>query len=142
MKKRILGTFLVAATLLTFNGCSSKQEINESNNTSTKEGKFLEASLITGVDTIYTGGVSNAPVVVELEDKKCTALGLLAYEDYKASIQLANIKCDGINSEIKGWFFDKNKNVGPAFSVENNKFIVKPQNGFIYIDKKLNKERE
>jgi uncharacterized protein YcfL len=50
MKKRVLGTFLVAATLLTFNGCSSKQEINESNNTSNKEGKFLEASLITGVE--------------------------------------------------------------------------------------------
>lgn len=130
MKKRILGTVLVAATVLAFNGCSSKRE----NLINVKEGKFLEASIITGVDTIYTGGAINAPVIVKFEDKKCNTLGVLTYEDYKASIQLANIKCDGINSEIKGWFFDKNKNVGPAFSVENNKFIVKPQNGFVYID--------
>ena len=130
MKKRILGTVLVAATVFAFNGCSSKQE----NTMNAKEGKFLEASIITGVDTIYTGGAINAPVIVKFEDKKCNTLGVLTYEDYKASIQLANIKCDGINSEIKGWFFDKNKNVGPAFSVENNKFIVKPQNGFVYID--------
>lgn len=137
MKKRIISSVIIAAAAFSFNGCSSKEDLNVSSTANIEESKFLEVDLVSGLDVVYTEKTIGVPVVMELKNKKCNALGVLNYENYKTSILLTNIKCkDSEKYDVQGFFFDKDKNIGPAFSVEKNKLIVKPQNGFIYIDQK------
>ncbi|WP_418181355.1 hypothetical protein ACNSOL_11690 (plasmid) [Aliarcobacter lanthieri] len=135
MKNKILSVAAIAVLTLSITGCYSKEDLNVSSAANIEESKLLEVNLVSGLDVIYTENIIGLPVVIELKDKRCNALGVLTYENYKTSILLTNVKCkDSEKYDVQGFFFDKNKNIGPIFSIEKDKFIVKPQNGFIYID--------
>lgn len=129
MKNKFLG---LISTFVLISSVYAKEEIIPHLN-KPYEYKFLKAKLITGNKNLNRYSIKPFPIIIEteIENKKCSIVGEATFYSHK----LFSLVCDNSIKKVNGFFFDKNKNVGPYISSDflHLDFHIEAQDGFVYI---------
>ncbi|WP_418181354.1 hypothetical protein ACNSOL_11685 (plasmid) [Aliarcobacter lanthieri] len=129
MRNKFVG---LIATFILISSAYAKEEIVHHLNKPYKY-KFLKAKLITGNKNLNRYSIKPFPIIIEteIENKKCSIVGEATFYSHK----LSSLICDNSVKEINGFFFNKNKNLGPYISSDflYLDFHIEAQDGFVYI---------